>query len=138
MRLISWQLAVIILFLSGLSCSVDSPVQLADNPTKPAGNVDAALLELAAEFERFVESGGEEADFVSPESAAQVAGGYVVTDSTASEAGEKLAQDLVAIGAVDVQAFGMVVSCRLPLSAIREVVKLKSLRYMRASPATTR
>ena len=63
--------------------------------------------------------------------------GRVVVDAVASGDVAALERDLVALGMQAAVSAGRIVSGQLPISAIRAVAALPSLRFVRAATATT-
>ncbi len=67
----------------------------------------------------------------------RVSDGFVLVDLVATEGATSLRTDLIALGATDVFVHKSIVSARLPISALKKVGDLSSLKFARPSLFTT-
>lgn len=118
--------------------SVESPLN--KRPSKvDMSKVSGSLLNLHEKYQGYQEQKSVQklsTVFNPPNSRMVITADTVVFDAAASGDPEVLANDLKALGALDVTVFGRMVSGRLPLSAIPALKNLPSLQLVRPSYMT--
>lgn len=131
-------LAAGILIVSMCACAGDSD----ENPSqqKPIASVkvNVALIALYEEYREYLANGSQEQEFESSQAGITVIQDRVIIDARARDDAERLRQDFIDLGAVNVAAAGNIVSCQLPILAIAQLPSLDSLQSVRPAYATTR
>ena len=99
--------------------------------------VDGELIELHDQFVKYKESGQSSEPFKATNPQLRINDGFVLIDAVASDVTVELENDLRVLGAMQVASYGRTVSCSFPISSIMQLAGLDSLRFARASYATT-
>jgi hypothetical protein len=98
--------------------------------------VNQDLIVLYDEYEAHRRTGSQE-PFAPTNNLMRVVDDRVLIDAVATSDATELLADLVALGLQNGTAFGPKVSGQLPISAIRELVTLDSLKFVRPAYAAT-
>lgn len=115
------------------------PVQQAPLQRQSGENVAVELLNLYEEYREFLaDEDHDRREFRTVQNAITIIEDRVVIDATARGDAERLRQDLAGIGGVNLAAAQNLVSCQLPILAIRQLHTLDSLKFARPSYMTTR
>jgi hypothetical protein len=101
-----------------------------------SSKISPELLALYQEYSLKRDSKNQEP--LSTKALVRIIDGYVLIDAVASGDVNALKEDLVELGLREGVGFGRMISGQLPISSIPSLGKLSSLRFARASAATTK
>ena len=101
-----------------------------------SSKISPELLALYQEYSSKRDSKGQE-PLSTKGVPVRITDGYVLIDAVASGDVDTLKADLIAMGLRDAVSFERVVSGQLPITSIPSLGELSSLRFARASAATT-
>lgn len=87
------------------------------------------LLALIAEHRKHKSGTTSSEPFKSAQSGLRIVDDYVVLDLTAIDDADALVLDVQTLGALDVSAFGAIVSCRFPITALMQLATVENLKF---------
>ena len=125
------QALVLAVFFGGAALSAQA--QNYSELVKSTGPVDGQLLALQNHYESFFGPG----EFTTDNALMRVSDGYVVVDAVADGNTDALMADLKRLGMQKATVYGAYVSGRMPISSLRAMNSLKSLRAVRPAAAKT-
>jgi len=101
------------------------------------GPVDKISPELLALYDAYVAAQRHGGPFIPTDPLVRIVDGRVIVDATASGNVGALETDLKALGMRETVSAGRIVSGQLPISAIRALANLQTLRFARAAVSVT-
>lgn len=131
-------LAAGILIVSMCACAGGSHENPPQQQQIASVMVNVALLTLYEEYRAYLANGSREQEFTSSQAGVTVIQDRVIIDARARDDAERLRQDLIDLGGVNVAVAQNIVSCQLPILAIAKLATLDSLGSARPAYAMTR